>query len=121
MPGGLFLFDINAPGKLRGLDGGIFLDETEDTYCVWRADWSERRKICTYGMDLFFREEGGLWRREEEVHEERAYELEELEAYLYGAGFSKVRQYGELKFRPPGEDEQRIFFAARKEMIEIHG
>ncbi|MFQ8760448.1 MAG: hypothetical protein ACLSAF_14520 [Intestinimonas sp.] len=63
MPGGLFLFDINAPGKLRGLDGGIFLDETEDTYCVWRADWSERRKICTYGMDLFFREEGGLWRR----------------------------------------------------------
>lgn len=121
MPGGLFLFDINAPGKLRGLDGGIFLDETEDTYCVWRADWSERRKICTYGMDLFFREEGGLWRREEEVHEERAYELEELEAYLYGAGFSKVRQYGELKFRPPGEDEQRIFFAARKEMIETHG
>ena len=121
MPGGLFLFDINAPGKLRGLDGGIFLDETEDTYCVWRADWSERRKICTYGMDLFFREEGGLWRREEEVHEERAYELEELEAYLYGAGFSKVRQYGELKLRPPGEDEQRIFFAARKEMIEIHG
>ena len=121
MPGGLFLFDINAPGKLRGLDGGIFLDETEDTYCVWRADWSERRKICTYGMDLFFREEGGLWRREEEVHEERAYELEELEAYLYGAGFSKVRQYGELKVRPPGEDEQRIFFAARKEMIEIHG
>lgn len=52
---------------------------------------------------------------------ERAYELEELEGYLYGAGFSKVRQYGELKLRPPGEDEQRIFFAARKEMIEIHG
>ncbi|UQT48154.1 class I SAM-dependent methyltransferase [Flavonifractor plautii] len=43
MPGGLFLFDINTPQKLRGLDGQMFLDESEDAYCVWRADWSERR------------------------------------------------------------------------------
>lgn len=37
MPGGLFLFDINTPEKLEGLDGQVFLDETQDTYCVWRA------------------------------------------------------------------------------------
>ena len=35
MPGGLFLFDINTPDKLRGLDGGMFIDETDDAYCVW--------------------------------------------------------------------------------------
>jgi len=28
MPGGVFLFDINTPEKLTGLDGQIFLDET---------------------------------------------------------------------------------------------
>ncbi|MFR8332624.1 MAG: hypothetical protein ACLU9S_09910 [Oscillospiraceae bacterium] len=39
MPGGLFLFDVNTPEKLRSLDGQVFLDETEDTYCVWRADY----------------------------------------------------------------------------------
>ena len=37
MPGGLFLFDINSPEKLEGLDGQVFLDETEDAYCVWRS------------------------------------------------------------------------------------
>ena len=37
MPGGVFLFDINTPEKLRGLDGQVFLDETEDAYCVWRG------------------------------------------------------------------------------------
>ena len=52
-PGGLFLFDINSPRKLEGLDGQIFLDETEDTYCVWRAEFSRRGRICTYFMDLF--------------------------------------------------------------------
>ena len=115
MPGGLFLFDINTPQKLRGLDGQMFLDESEDAYCVWRADWSERRRICTYGMDIFRLDPGGLWSRWEEVHEEYAYEPAELEELLRQAGFRQIRQYGELRFRAPREGEQRIFFAARKE------
>ena len=115
MPGGLFLFDVNTPDKLRGLDGQVFLDEDADAYCVWRADYSPRRRICTYGMDLFFREGGRLWRREEEVHEEYAYDPAELEDMLRAAGFRHIRQYGELKLRAPAPGEGRIFFAARKE------
>ena len=116
MPGGLFLFDVNTPEKLKGLDGGMFIDETDDTYCVWRADYAPRRRVCTYGMDLFFREENGLWRREEEIHEEYAYELDELEAYLKEAGFTGMRRYGELKSRAPRDGEQRVFISARKEL-----
>ena len=115
MPGGVFLFDVNTPEKLRNLDGQMFMDETDDTYCVWRAEYSARRRICTYGMDLFFRE-GALWRREEEVHEEYAYEPRELTDYLHAAGFRDVKQYGELKLRPPKPGEGRIFFAARKDL-----
>lgn len=116
MPGGVFVFDINTPDKLRGLDGQMFLDESEDAYCVWRADYSQRRRVCTYGMDIFQREEGDLWRRWEEVHEEYAYEPAELEELLRQAGFSHIKQYGELKLRAPKAGEQRIFFAARKEL-----
>ena len=115
MPGGLFLFDVNTPDKLRALDGQMFLDEDEDAYCVWRAEFSPRRRVCTYGMDIFRLEPGGLWSRGEEVHEEYAYEPAELEAMLGRAGFSHIRQYGELKFRAPLPGEGRIFFAARKE------
>ncbi len=64
MPGGAFLFDINTPEKLKAMDGQTYLDETEDVYCVWRADYDARRsRICAYGFDLFERE-GELWRRE---------------------------------------------------------
>ena len=115
MPGGLFLFDINTPDKLRGLDGQIFLDETEDAYCVWRAEFSARRRMCTYGMDIFRREENGLWQRWEEVHEEYAYEPAELEELLRQAGFRQIKQYGELRMRAPRTGEGRIFFAARKD------
>lgn len=113
-PGGLFVFDVHTPEHLEGLDGGIFLDETEDAYCVWRTDYDPRRKICTYAMDVFHREEEDLWFRDGEVHEEYAYTLEELTRYLEEAGFVDIRQYGNLKLRKPAEGEDRVFFTARK-------
>ena len=115
-PGGLFLFDVNSPEKLEGLDGQVFLDETEDAYCVWRAEFSRRSRVCSYFMDLFQLDPStGQWDRGEELHRERAYTVEELTAMLEQTGFSQVRTYGELKLRPPRPGEQRIFFTARKE------
>ncbi|MGN8874724.1 class I SAM-dependent DNA methyltransferase [Pseudoflavonifractor sp. HCP28S3_F10] len=116
MPGGMFIFDVNTPEKLRSLDGQVFLDETEDTYCVWRAEYSARRRICTYAMDLFRLTESGLWERGEELHEEYAYEPDELEEMLRRAGFTGIKRYGERRMRAPREGEQRVFFVARKEM-----
>ena len=115
VPGGLFLFDINTPDKLRGLDGGMFIDETDDAYCVWRAEYAPRRRICTYGMDIFRLEPDGRWSRGEEVHEEYAYEPDELEEYLREADFTRIRRHGCLKMRAPVPGEERIFFTAVKQ------
>ena len=116
MPGGLFLFDINTPEKLEGLDGQVFLDETEDAYCVWRAEYSRRSKICSYFMDIFQLDlETGQWERGEELHRERAYTIRELTGYLEQAGFRDIQVFGDLKLRRPKPGEGRVFFVARKE------
>mgnify|MGYP002573015211 CR=1 FL=1 len=115
MPGGLFVFDVKPPEVLEGADGEVYLDETEETYCVWRADYAPRRRVLTYGMDIFRLREDGAWERGEEVHEEYAYTLEELEQYLHEAGFVDVRRWGNLKLRAPRPGEERVFFTARKE------
>ena len=49
----------------------------------------------------------------EETSDEKT--LDELEALLIRAGFSRIKQYGERKLRAPKAGEGRIFFAARKE------
>ena len=51
-PGGLLLFDVNTPDKLRRMDGQVLLDETEDVYCVWRTVFSAQ-PICTYRWICF--------------------------------------------------------------------
>ena len=116
MPGGLFIFDINSVEKLTGLDGQVFLDETEDTYCVWRAEYSGRSRICSYFMDIFrLDEESGQWERGEELHEERAYTVDELTGFLQSAGFWDIKVYGDRKMRAPLAGEDRLFFVARKD------
>lgn len=113
-PGGTFVFDVNTPEKLRGLDGQIFLDEDEDTYCVWRAEFSQEENSIFYGMDLF-QKQGRLWRRSFEEHQEYAYALQDLALWLEEAGFHGVCQFGDCRQEPPRPQEQRVYFLALKE------
>lgn len=111
-PGGLFIFDINTEEKLRALDGQIFLDEDDDVFCLWRAEYEEQTRLCRYGIDLF-RRQGALWQRSREEHLEYAYRTDELRLWLEEAGFRSVLCCGDRRMEPPKKNEQRIFFAAQ--------
>ncbi len=115
-PGGLFLFDVKTPAALAEADGQTYLDEDEDLFCVWRGDYSPKRRVCGYGLDLFVREADGSWSRAGEYHEEYAYTPEELDGFLREAGFSNIKVYGDKTMRAPKEGAQRVFFAAGKEL-----
>lgn len=115
-PGGIFIFDVNTPQKLRAMDGQVFLDEDEDVFCVWRGIFDEQTNICSYGMDLFQRH-GNVWHRSFEEHCEYAYSAQQLTAYLREAGFTDIAIYADRKMQAPGPEEQRIYFKARKGKI----
>ena len=116
-PGGCFIFDVNTPEKLRAMDGQVFLDENEDTFCVWRGEFDEQTNICSYGMDLFRRQEKG-WQRSFEEHQEYAYSATQLVGYLKDAGFTRIEVFGDRRLEPPAEGEQRIYLKARKGIVK---
>ena len=116
-PGGIFIFDVNTPEKLRAMDGQVFLDEDDDVYCIWRGEFDEKSNICSYGMDLFQRS-GNVWHRSFEEHQEYAYGVEELRKYLKDAGFTHIRVYADGKLEAPREGEQRVYFSARKGIVK---
>ncbi len=115
-PGGCFIFDVNTPEKLRAMDGQVFLDENEDTFCVWRGEFDEKTNICSYGMDLFQRQ-GHTWCRSFEEHREYAYSSRQLTDYLKAAGFTKIEIFADRQFTAPKEGAQRIYLKARKGKI----
>ncbi len=112
-PGGCFIFDVNTPQKLMAMDGQVFLDENEDTFCVWRGEFSQEDNICSYGMDLFQRK-GELWQRSFEEHREYAYTVSQLKGYLKEAGFTHIAVFGDCRLECPNTQDQRVYFKARK-------
>ena len=120
-PGGQFIFDVNTPYKLRRMDGQMYMDETEESFCVWRTFFSERTKVCTYQVDLFQLRSNSAWERDFEEHRERAWEAEELQQYLAEAGFTRVSITGDLSVRPPAADEDRWIVRCVRELESIKG
>ena len=116
-PGGIFIFDVNTPEKLRSMDGQVFLDEDDDVYCVWRGDFDEQTNICSYGMDLFQRS-GNVWCRSFEEHKEYAYSVEMLTGFLKAAGFTSIRVYGDRRMESPNDGDLRVYFKARKGKVK---
>lgn len=110
-PGGLFIFDVNTLEKFRKYRDGLFVDQTEDVYCVWRTEFSEDSRLFRYTVDLFQRR-GTLWELNTEEHVQRAYGIEELEDCLKCAGFEQIRYFGTLVLRPPEDGDERIFISA---------
>ena len=99
---------MNSPERMRSLDGQIFVDETEDVLCLWRAEFDEEEQTLFYGMDLFTRTEDDLWERSGEEHIEYAYAPEDLEQMLRDAGFVNI----EIDRSGPQHEQGRIFITA---------
>ena len=110
-PGGLVLFDVKSPEWFRSLDGEIFVDETEDLLCLWRADLDEERQAVVYGMDLFERR-GTLWSRSGEEHVEYIHEPERLRALLEDQGFFDIT----LHTDGPQSEAGRLFLTAMRDL-----
>lgn len=103
-PGGILIFDINSPERLKALDGFTSVDEDEDKLCLWRADFDEAENALFYGMDIFTRR-GRLWQRSFEEHIEYAHDPQALKQKLEAAGFKNT----ELCSDGPQNDLGRLF------------
>ncbi len=108
-PGGLLLFDVLSPERLRSLDGRVSVDERPGLLCLWRADFDAAREALVYGLDIFSGS-GGMWRREQEEHTEYAHDPGALLTLLQGAGFSSP----EVRPDGPQGDSGRLFIVSER-------
>ena len=116
-PGGLFVFDINTRHKYENvLADNIFAFQSDTAAYIWENFYDTDTKINEYDMTFFVQSgDGGCYRRFEETHTQRAYDVQEIRSALEDADLEFLALYGELTFDAPQSDTERIFFAARKQ------
>lgn len=114
-PKGLFIFDLNTPYKYRELLGETTISENrEEGSFIWDNYFDEEERINEYDLTLFIREQGDLYRKYEETHYQRAYELETVKNVIEQAGMEFVAAYDAFAKEPVKADSERIYVIARE-------
>jgi ubiquinone/menaquinone biosynthesis C-methylase UbiE len=113
--GGYAIFDINTTRELAEIWGDdVMLHRLSHGFSVWEISWDPDVRINTVRMTNFIRVDDGLYRVSEEMHREKAYDLELLYKYLSKAGFSKIEAFDAKDLGGIGEDTRRAQFITRK-------
>ncbi len=114
-PGGVFIFDLNTLYKYRDTMGETTIAENrEEGSFIWENYFDEDEQINEYDLTLFIREEDGRFRKYEETHYQRAYELSEVKRMIEEAGMEFVSCYDAFTRQPPRADSERVYFIVRE-------
>ena len=115
-PQGVFIFDFNTTHKYRDVVGERTIAEVrEDCSFIWDNYYYEEEEINEYELSLFVKEkDSDLYRRYQEVHHQRAYELETIKELIEKSGLEYVTAYDAFTKNVPTDQSERIYVIARE-------
>ena len=114
-PGGIFIFDLNTPYKYEEILGeNTFAENRPEGSFIWENYYDGETGINEYDLTLFVREKEGIYRKFEETHYQRAYELDQVRRPVKYAGMELVAAYDAGTHKPVRQDSQRIYVIARE-------
>lgn len=114
-PKGRFIFDFHTPYYYQTeLGDATFAEDREDISFIWDNYYDKDTGINEYLLSLFVREASGLYRKFQEEHLQRGYELEEIKQLLAEAGLTFLDAYDELSYEPPRKNSTRIHIVAQE-------
>lgn len=114
-PKGIFIFDMNTRYKYEELLGETTITENrEEGSFIWENYFDEEEDINQYDLTLFIREDGDLYRKYEETHFQRVYDLDTVKHLLKEAGMEFVAAYDAFTREPVKADSERVYIIARE-------
>lgn len=113
-PGGLFIFDINTVFKFENVYSNNTFYFVDDDICyIWQNTYDRKKRICEFDL-TFFIKSGELYKRFDEVHYEKAYEIDEIVEVCKHENLILEGVYHEFALKKPRKNSQRVFFVFSK-------
>ena len=116
-PGGIFVFDLNTPSKYRSqLADNTFAENREQGSFIWENTFDETTGINEYDLTLYIqdKEDPDYFMRFEEVHYQRAYEIEAIKKALREGGMDLLEILDADTMTTVLEETERIYVIARE-------
>jgi SAM-dependent methyltransferase len=108
IPGGSFIFDMNTAYAFEAkLFNQQDLAKSTKIRYRWRGEWNPKTRLIHVNMKFWVGDQVF-----EELHIQRAYELEAILDMLIEAGFKEIKFFHSYTLQPPREKSDRIHFSA---------
>ena len=114
-PGGLFIFDMNTPYKLEHVLGNnLFYEIRDDITYLWRNEYLPDEKKCIFDLTFFVQEDEDIYRRLEELQQQKAWSIDEVRDCLHETELELLNVFEAFTHEAPAEQSGRVFYVARK-------
>ncbi|MBI1922627.1 class I SAM-dependent methyltransferase, partial [Candidatus Poribacteria bacterium] len=114
-PSGLFIFDVTTERNIvQHFHAQTFAENHDDYSYTWKNIYSYHDKVCRTALTFFIRE-GELFRRFEEIHTQKIFEVAQVKDVLNQTGYKMLSAYDMFTFNRWSRHSDRINFTARKE------
>lgn len=112
---GSFIFDLRTPHYYETtLSNNQWVQEEDDVVLIWNNDYSEQ-PIMEMNLTFFVNQVNDMYRRYEEIHIQRCYEIEKIESLLEKAGFIVEQISSDLSGTSLDDlESERMYFITSK-------
>ncbi len=111
---GIFIFDISSMYKFRNMIGNnTFYNEKDGICYVWDNEFDEINNVIDMELVIFV-PEGKLFKKIEEHHVQKAYDIEYIKSQLMKTGFKYINVFSDFDFNDLNELSDRMFFSVLK-------
>ena len=114
---GIFVFDMHTLYKIQELYGdSLYVEEADDLTMIWKTHVLEDH-VLRHDVTFFEEDETQemMFRKSNEVHYQKAYEVHTVISILQKIGFSQIEAFADFTWKKPKDQSERYFFVAKKE------
>jgi len=115
--GGLFVFDVLTQHQYETYAAGQpYTYDDDDVAYIWYSDWDADQRIIQHELTMFVQqdEDSELYMRIQEMHEQRAYSVDDLTAWLQEAGFGQIDMFADYRWERITDRTSRVSICALK-------
>lgn len=114
-PEGIFIFDFNTKYKYKEVLGNrTIAEDREECSFIWENYYEEEDATNEYALTLFIQEKDDLYRKHQEYHLQKGYDLDEIKELLRKAGMEFVEAYDGYSDQKATKNSERIVVVAKE-------
>ena len=113
-PDGVFIFDVKTAHFFKtDMGDGTYAENLEGMSYIWENSYDEKKRINEYFLTMFF-DEGGMYKKSEELHVQKAYTVGEIRKMAGKAGMKFVRALDADTYKAVNAGSRRIYIILKE-------